>query len=167
MTKTTTGRGRALAGAAGRGAVAGLAGVAAMTLGEKVEQRLTRRPNSYVPGRTLSTLAGRPRTDIERPLVLNHAMHWGTGAVVGALRGVWAATGIRGAQANLTHTFVRLAFDQTMENSTGRGAPPATWPTGERLVDYAHKAVYSVVTGVVADAWVPPALMSQRGRRSH
>jgi hypothetical protein len=164
--KATT-RGRALAGAAGRGALAGLAGVAAMTLGEKLEQGLSKRPNSYVPGRTLSTLLGRPRTDIERPLVLNQAMHWGTGAVVGALRGVWSAIGIRGPQAHLTHTFVRLAFDQTMENSTGRGAPPATWPAGEQLVDYAHKAVYSVVTGLVADAWIPPTLTSQRGRRSH
>ncbi|HYO39910.1 MAG TPA: hypothetical protein VER39_09660 [Nocardioidaceae bacterium] len=168
MTKTkSNGRAPVLAGAAGRGALAGLAGVAAMTLGEKLEQGLTKRPNSYVPARTLSTLLGRPRTDIERPLVYNHAMHWGTGAVVGALRGVWSVTGIRGPQAHLTHTFVRLAFDQTLENGTGRGAPPATWPVKEQLVDYTHKAVYSLVTGLVADAWIPPVLTSQRGRRSH
>ena len=42
--------------AAVRGAVAGLVGVAVMTAGEKVEQAVTGRPNSYVPGRTLTAL---------------------------------------------------------------------------------------------------------------
>lgn len=42
-------RPRVLARAAGVGAAAGLAGVAVMTLGEKMEQSLTRRPNSFVP----------------------------------------------------------------------------------------------------------------------
>jgi hypothetical protein len=162
-----TTRGRQIAAAAGRGAAAGLVGVAVMTLGEKLEQAVTGRADSYVPARTLASLLGRPRTDFERPRLLNHAMHWGTGAVVGALRGVWAVTGIRGPRASATHTVVRLAVDQTLENATGRGAPPATWPTGEWAVDVAHKAVYSLVTGLVADAWVPPALVSRRGRRSH
>lgn len=161
------GRGPALVSAAGRGVVAGLVGVAVMTTGEKLEQALTRRPDSYVPARTLLTLLGRRPSDRDQPLVANHAMHWATGATLGALRGLWAAVGIRGTQANLTHTVVRLAFDQTLENTTGVGAPPATWPTGERVVDVAHKAVYSFVTGMVADAWLPPRLESRRGTDSH
>jgi hypothetical protein len=164
---TGTTRGRRIAVAAGQGAVAGLVGVAAMTVGEKLEQAVTGRSSSFVPARTLSTLLGRPRTDFERPVVLNHAMHWGTGAVVGALRGVWAVTGIRGPRASTAHTMVRLALDQTLENATGRGAPPATWPVHEQVVDVAHKAVYAVVTGLVADSWIAPALSSRRGRRSH
>jgi len=162
-----TRRGAVLAGAAGRGAVAGLVGVGVMTLGEKLEQAATGRPSSYVPGRTLSTLLRRPRTDIERPLILNHAMHWGTGAVVGAVRGLWAVTGIRGTQAHLSHTAFRLTVDQTLENATGRGAPPTTWPRGELVVDVLHKGVYSWVTGLVADAWIQPRLASTRGRLSH
>ena len=50
-----------------RGAVAGLLGVAVMTVGEKVEQSLTRRPDSYVPGRALLTLAGRHTPDRRTP----------------------------------------------------------------------------------------------------
>jgi hypothetical protein len=165
MSGTT--RRRALAGGAARGAVAGLAGVAAMTAGELLEQRFTRRPDSYVPGRTLATMMGRPPSESDRPVLANHAMHWGTGAVVGALRGLWSATGIRGPRATLTHTVVRLAFDQTMENASGRGAPPTTWPTGEQLLDVAHKAVYATVTGLVSDSWIRPALTSVRGRHSH
>ena len=165
--QTEQGRGRALLRAAGRGSVAGLAGVAAMTTAEEVEQRFTHRPDSYVPARALLRLLGRHPGDSDRPLVWNHAMHWGTGAVVGALMGVWAAVGIRGPRAYLAHTVVRLAFDQTVENGTGVGAPPHTWPRDEQLIDTAHKALYSVVTGIVAERLVRPDLQSLRGRRSH
>jgi hypothetical protein len=94
-------------------------------------------------------------------------MHWGTGAALGALRGVWAAVGLRGIQASLAHTVVRLATDQTLENATGVGAPPSTWPPAERIVDVLHKAVYATATGVVAERLVPPDLQSRRGRTSH
>ncbi|MGY1802479.1 hypothetical protein ACI78T_04260 [Blastococcus sp. SYSU D00922] len=160
-------RARALLPAAGRGALAGLAGVAAMTAVEKVEQAVTHRPDSYVPARTLLTLLGRHPGDADRPVVWNHAMHWGTGAVLGALRGVWAAVGLRGPQAHLAHTVVRLATDQTLENATGAGAPPCTWPRQERVVDGLEKAVYSLVTGLVAERVVAPRLESRRGTTSH
>ena len=157
----------ALLSAALRGAVAGMAGVAVMTAAEKAEQALTGRPNSYVPGRALLTLLGRSPGDDDRPPGWNHAMHWGTGAILGALRGVWAAVGLRGPRAHLAHTVVRLATDQTVENATGVGAPPRTWPLNEQVVDVVHKAIYSVTTGVVAERLVPPRLESRRGTRSH
>jgi hypothetical protein len=160
-------RGQLLLGAAARGAVCGLAGVAVMTAGEKVEQSLTRRPNSYVPARTLLTLLGRRPDEREKPLAWNHVMHWGTGAVLGSLRGIWAVTGIRGPLANSKHTVVRLAFDQTLENATGAGAPPASWPGKEQMLDVTHKAVYSLATGLVADRWIQPVLESRRGTTSH
>ena len=164
---TGSGRPRALLPAAGRGMLAGLAGVAVMTAFEKGEQALTRRPDSYVPARTLLTLLGRHPSDADRPAGWNHAMHWGTGAALGALRGVWAAVGLRGAQAHVAHTVVRLATDQTLENASGVGAPPSTWPRDELAVDVLHKAIYSLVTGVVAERIVAPRLVSQRGRTSH
>jgi len=156
-----------LAAAAGKGAAAGLVGVAAMTIAEKVEQSFTKRPDSYVPARALLTLLGRSPGEDERPALWNHAMHWGTGAVLGALSGVWAAVGLRGPRAHAAHTAVRLAFDQTVENATGVGAPPRTWPVREQIVDIGHKAIYSFVTGIVAERIVPPVLQSSRGRTSH
>lgn len=160
-------RAAALRGAAARGAVAGLAGVAAMTMAEKLEQAVTHRPNSYIPARTLLTLRGRHLGDNATPTAWNHAMHWGTGAFIGALRGIWSITGIRGAEATAGHTVIRLAFDQTLENATGVGAPPSTWPTRERVVDLTHKALYSLVTGLITDRWVSPNLVSKRGVISH
>jgi len=156
-----------LGAAALRGAAAGLVGVAVMTAVEKAEQAFTHRPDSYVPARTLLTLLGRHPRDTDQPVVWNHAMHWGTGVLVGTLRGVWASVGLRGPRADLAHTVVRLAIDQTLENTTGVGAPPHTWPRPERAWDTAHKAVYSLVTGAVADRLVAPVLESRRGTTSH
>jgi hypothetical protein len=160
-------RGPALLSAAARGAVLGLAGVAAMTAAEKLEQTVTGRPNSYVPARTLLTLLGRRPADDAQPPGWNHLMHWSTGATLGAMRGVWSVIGLRGPSASLAHTVVRLATDQTLENATGVGAPPRTWPVRERVVDVAHKAVYSFATGVLADRLIAPALESRAGRTSH
>ena len=44
-------------------AARGLVGVAAMTAGEKLEQLVTHRPNSYVPGHMLERLLRLPPTD--------------------------------------------------------------------------------------------------------
>lgn len=73
----------------------------------------------------------------------------------------------RGAHANAWHTVVRLGFDQTIENATGVGAPPTTWPVREQVVDVLHKAVFSVATGMIADRALAPVLTSTRGRTSH
>ncbi|WP_219815671.1 hypothetical protein [Arthrobacter sp. SX1312] len=161
------GRRPALARAALRGAAAGLLGTAAMTVGELVEQRVTGRPDSHIPARTLRILCGRPTSNTAHYPVWNHAMHWLTGATLGALRGVWSVTGIRGAPATAAHTVVRLAFDQTLENATGAGAAPSLWPFGEKVVDNLHKAVFATVTGLASDALNRPDLTSTAGARSH
>jgi len=162
-----SGRAGTILQAALRGAAAGAAGVAAMTATEVIEQRFTGRPDSFVGARALLALLGRPVGDTARPLAWNHAMHWGTGAVLGLLRGTWAVTGLRGAEAHVLFAVVRLAVDQTVENATGVGAPPRTWPSRERVIDVVHKAVYAVSTGIVAESLIRPTLESHRGRTSH
>ena len=58
-------------GAAVRGLAAGLVGVAAMTAAEKVEQRFTGRPNSFVPAHTMERLMRRPTRPDEERLWMN------------------------------------------------------------------------------------------------
>ena len=134
-----------------QGAVAGLAGVAVMTVGERLEQRLTGRPDSYVPARVLARLL-HLRASGEQSRPLNWAMHAGQAALVGVVRGVMAQAGLRGPWASGMFTVVRLTSDQILENATGVGAPPWTWPRSEAAVDVLHKAVYAYATGAVADA---------------
>ena len=135
-----------------QGLVAGAAGAVMMTLGEKVEQRLTGRPDSHVPARTLERLIGAAEQPRRQPLPVNWAMHFGQGALIGVLRSVMANVGLRGPWASAMFTVVRLTNDQILENATGVGAPPPTWPRLELVVDLLHKAVYAFATGAVADS---------------
>ena len=143
------------ANAAVKGLAAGLAGVAAMTLAEKVEQRFTRRPNSYMPARVLERLLGLEHKPDSERLGLNWAMHWGQGIVLGAVRGLMAERGVRGPVGSFLFTNLRLLNDQAFENGTGVGALPWTWPLDEQALDLTHKAIYGFVTGAVADRLIP------------
>lgn len=135
-----------------QGLVAGTAGGVVMTLGEKAEQALTGRPDSHVPARVLERLTGLPERPGRQPLPVNWAMHFGQAALLGVLRSVMAQAGLRGPVASAKFAVVRLTNDQILENATGVGAPPSTWPRKELVVDLLHKAVYAFATGAVADA---------------
>jgi hypothetical protein len=138
-----------------RGLVAGLVGVAAMTTAEKVEQVVTGRPNSFVPAHTLERLTRRPHKADEERQWMNWAMHWGQGIALGAARGLMAARGVRGPVGSFIFMNLRLLNDQTLENATGVGAPPWTWPVDEQVIDLLHKGIYAFATGVVADRLIP------------
>ena len=141
-------------GAAVRGLAAGFVGVTAMTAAEKLEQALTHRPSSFVPGHTLERLLGLPSKPDEERLWMNWTMHWGQGVLLGALRGLMAERGLRGPVGSFLFMNLRLLNDQTLENATGVGAPPWTWPVDEQVVDLLHKAIYAFVTGAAADRLV-------------
>jgi hypothetical protein len=79
-------------------------------------------------------------------------MHFGQGALIGVLRSVMANVGLRGPVASTMFAVVRLTNDQILENATGVGAPPLTWPRPELALDLLHKAVYAFGTGVIADS---------------
>ena len=149
------------------GLLAGAAGVAAMTLAEKVEQAFTGRPNSYVPAHTLERLLGLAAKPDRQRLGLNWAMHWGQGIVLGALRALMAKRGLGGPVGSFLFLNARLLNDQTLENATGVGAPPWTWPRDEQAIDIAHKAVYAFVTGFVADRLVHDPGASRRRKGGH
>ena len=83
-----------------------------MTVGEKIEQFFTSRPNSYVPGHTLERLLSFPTRPDEERFGLNMAMHYGQGAVARIIRAIMSANGIRGPFADFMFVSVRLLIDQ-------------------------------------------------------
>ena len=136
-----------------------------MTAAEKLEQVLTQRPDSFVPAHTLEGLLRLPSKPDHERLWLNWAMHWGQGVLLGAVRGLMAARGLRGPVGSFLFLNLRLLNDQTLENATGVGAPPWTWPIDEQVIDLLHKAVYAFATGAVADRIVAgPANVPARRR---
>ncbi|MFI5972700.1 hypothetical protein [Streptomyces sp. NPDC051452] len=110
------------------GLLAGSAGVAVMTLGEKAEQQLPGWPGSHGPARTLERVAGMPERPGRQPLPVNRAMRYGQRALLGALRSVMAHAGLRGPWPSAQFTVIRLTNDQILENVTGVGATPQSWP---------------------------------------
>ncbi|MEU0385016.1 hypothetical protein [Streptomyces chartreusis] len=113
---------------------------------------VTGRLDSHVPARVVRRLTGMPERPGTQPLPVNWAMHYGQAALLGVLRSVMSQAGPRGPVASAEFTVVRLTNDQILENATGVGAPPPTWPRTELVVDTLHKAVYAFTTGAVADA---------------
>ncbi len=136
-----------------------------MTAAEKLEQRVTGRPSSYIPARTLERLLGLPRRPDRERLGLNWAMHWGQGVALGPVRVLMAERGLRGPVGSFVFLNLRLLNDQALENATGVGAPPWTWPEDEQALDLLHKAVYAFTTGLVADALAPRSSRSPTPRR--
>jgi hypothetical protein len=62
-----------------------------------------------------------------------------------------AERGLRGPVGSFVFLNLRLLNDQTLENATGVGSPPWTWPVDEQVIDLTHKAIYAFATGAVAD----------------
>jgi hypothetical protein len=135
-----------------------------MTVAEKLEQSVTKRPNSYVPARTLERLLGLPHLPDQQRLGLNWAMHWGQGIVLGVARGLMAQQGIRGPVGSFLFMNLRLLNDQILENGTGVGALPWTWPRDEQTIDLVHKGIYAFTAGLVADELIsgPPQTRDRR-----
>jgi hypothetical protein len=134
-----------------QGMVAGAVGTAAMTLSEKLEQRFTGRPDSYVPGRTLQRLLGRRESRRHPSRAMNLGMHYGQGTLLGVVRSMMANAGLRGPRASAMFTVMRVTKDQVLENATGVGAPLWMWPRDQLAIDLLHKSVYGYTTGAVAD----------------
>ena len=147
------------------GVIAGVVGTAVMTVSEKLEQRLTGRPNSFIPAHTLERMLGLKTEPDDQRQWLQWVAHWGVGILPAALRGVMAEGGMRGPLASAMFFVTRVTTDETMENVTGVGKPPWSWPTKLGAVDLGHKAVYAFATGAVADklAKTPPPLAQRSG----
>jgi hypothetical protein len=122
-----------------------------MTVAEKIEQVFTHRPNSFVPAHTLERLLRLPEKPNKERLWLNWTMHWGQGILLGAVRGMMAERGVRGPVGSFLFMNLRLLNDQTLENATGVGALPWTWPRDEQVIDLLHKGIYAFAAGATAD----------------
>ena len=120
-----------------------------MTLSNKLEQAITLRPNSYVPGHTTGNLLGISRD--RHPDILNHVHHWGMGIMTGPVRAIMSYYGIIGPFSTFMFTGFRILCDQVLENTAGTSAPPWTWPINEQVIDVVHKGVFAIITGYICD----------------
>jgi len=84
-----------------------------------------------------------------------------------AVRAWMARRGLGGPVGSFLFLNLRLLNDQSLENATGVGAPPWTWPRDEQAIDLVHKAVYAFVAGAVADRLVGDSRAGGRQKGGH
>ena len=85
-----------LGAALGRGLIAGLAGIVAMTAGQMIEMRLTVREPSSSPGDAAARILGIRLASKAERLRFSNAIHWLYGTAWGTVRGILGLAGLAG-----------------------------------------------------------------------
>jgi hypothetical protein len=137
----------------GRGVVAGLTGVTAMTAWQTlVEIPITGREESDEPANLLErVLPIAPRRGAAKRR-LNYAAHFGVGLAWGAAHAAIARRGgLRGQRAVATVFGVLWPGDVTTTVALGLNPPPWRWSRRDLAIDVANKLVLAQATGVLYD----------------
>jgi hypothetical protein len=138
-----------LAGAIGRGLVAGVAGTAAMTVSSTVEARWRGRAPSTAPARATAKVLG--IEGFETPLAearFNDLSHWGYGTAWGVARGLLAAAGLSPRAATVAHGAALYGTEQVALPALEVAPPAIFWGAREIAIDAFHHAVYATATGL-------------------
>ena len=141
-----------LGNAVGKGILAGLAGVAAMTISQMIEMRVTGRSGSDAPSKAVAKVADiKPTSEAEKEKV-NNEIHWTYGTILGVTRGLISLTGLSGFPATLLHFGVVWGSSLVMLPAL-KISPPITEEEPKSIaVDAFHHAIYALVTGFAYDA---------------
>jgi len=138
-----------VAGAIGRGLVAGVAGTAAMTISSTLEAKLRSRAPSSAPARATAKVLGIKEFDSD----LAHARfsdlsHWGYGTGWGVVRGLLGATGMSPKAATIAHGAAIYGAAQVTLPALEIAPPAIFWAKEEIAIDAFHHAVYAAATGL-------------------
>jgi len=85
-----------VAGAMGKGLVAGVAGTVLMTLSSTIEMKLTGRAASSAPGDAAAKVLGVEATGEAERARFSNVVHWAYGTTWGAVRGLVGVAGLTG-----------------------------------------------------------------------
>ncbi len=141
-----------VAGAVGRGLVAGMAGTALMTLSSTIEMKLTGREASSAPADAAAKVLGvEPTGDTERARFSN-VVHWAYGTSWGVLRGLLGAAGLTGPIAAGAHFAAVWGNELVMLPRLGVAPPVGEWGTKALATDAFHHLVYAVGTSLAFGA---------------
>jgi hypothetical protein len=142
-----------VAASAGVGALAGLAGTAAMTISSTVEAKLRGRGSSDAPVTAAGTVLGVEPKNEQTKGRFGTLVHWGYGSGWGTVRGLLDTAGLHGAPAAAAHLGAVWAGEQVVLPATGASSPAWKWGVKEIGIDLFHHAVYAGATSAVAAIW--------------
>jgi hypothetical protein len=137
-----------IAGAIGKGLLAGFAGTAAMTVSSTLEARIRGRAPSSAPARATAKMLGirEFENDIAKAR-FNDLSHWGYGTGWGVVRGLLAATGMTPRAATAAHGAAIYGAAQVTLPALDISPPALFWPKEEIAIDAFHHVVYAAATG--------------------
>lgn len=139
-----------LAGAVGRGMLAGAIGTVAMTASSTLDAKLRDRPASSAPADAAGKVLGVQPRDVEGEARFSNVVHWSYGTSWGAARGAIAATGLSGLAATAAHFGAVWGSSLVMLPSLGVAPPVWKQPIAETALDAFHHLVYAGATSI---AW--------------
>jgi hypothetical protein len=138
-----------VAGAVGKGLLAGFVGTAAMTVSSTLEAKLRGRVPSSAPARATAKMLGiKEFEDNIAEARFNDLSHWGYGTSWGILRGLLGATGMPARTATALHGGAIYGAAQVTLPALEIAPPSPFWPKEEIAIDVFHHAVYAMATGV-------------------
>lgn len=144
-----------VAGAFGRGLLAGAAGTAAMTASSAIETKARGRHASSAPAEAVESAFGVKPADERSRRRLSTAVHWLYGTGWGGVRGLIGAAGIAGPGAAATHLLLVWGAELVTLPALGVAPPPWKWQAREIAVDVLHHGVYATATSVAYAALDP------------
>ena len=133
----------------GNGAVAGLAGTAAMTLSSTIEAKLRGRPFSKAPAKAAQKVLGIATFESPRDEArFSDLVHWGYGTQWGIARAAFRELGL-GPKLSTPAHFLAVWGSALFTLPALDVAPPVTlWETEEVAIDVFHHVVYATATAV-------------------
>jgi len=141
-----------IAGAIGRGIIAGLAGTAAMTVAQMIEMKITGRKASDTPYKAVSKVFGIEAKSDKDKEKLSNIIHWVYGSSWGIPRGLLAEFGANGAAGTGAHFASVWGTEVVMLPSLGVAEPITKWGPKAIGQDMLFHAIYAITVGLVADA---------------
>lgn len=143
---------RTIATAGVKGLLAGVVGTVAMTVSSTIEMKLRDRGGSSAPEDAASEVLGiEDFEDEDAEERFGSLAHWGYGIGMGAVRGLYAATGMPSAAATAAHFVTVWGAELVMLPALDVSPPATEWGAGEIAIDAWHHGVYAVATGIAYD----------------
>ena len=137
-----------VAGAVGRGLVAGVAGTALMTVASTIEMKVQGREASTAPADAAANVLGVKPTGDDGKARFSNVVHWAYGTSWGALRGVLGALGLTGPAAAGAHFAAVWGSGLVMLPALGVAPPLKEWGAKALATDAFHHLVYAAATSV-------------------
>ncbi|WP_342645077.1 hypothetical protein [Mucilaginibacter sp. CSA2-8R] len=141
-----------LAGAIGKGLLAGLAGTAAITLSQMIEMKITKREASDAPVKVASEVTGAAPANDNQKEKLNNEIHYAYGTSWGVVRGLLGLAGLKGLPATLVHFGAIWATELIMLPKYDAAPPVNEQEPKSVAIDALHHAVYAIAAGLAYDA---------------